>query len=90
MVCYGISGVVNCKLSFFFPPRLQRPGELASRLFTLGAGRIKKTSYTPTNEKHYKKGDCLVLLIAELSYRVYDDQSYFSRSWLVCFTAVAY
>ena len=50
------------------PP--ERPGELDSRLFNPRAGRIKKTSYTLNNEKHYKKVDCLVLLIAEISYRV--------------------
>ena len=68
MLWYFWSGQLQALL--FPAPPPERPGELASRLFTLGAGRIKKTSYTPTNEKHYKKGDCLVLLIAELSYRV--------------------
>ena len=46
------------------------PESLLVRLFTPEGGRIKKTSYIATNEKHYKKGDCLVLLIAEISYRV--------------------
>ena len=63
------SGQLQALLLFPAPPP-ERPGELTSRLFTLGAGRIKKTSYTPTNEKHYKKGDWLVWLIAEISYRV--------------------
>ena len=63
------SGQLQAFLLFPAPPS-ERPGELASRLFTPGAGRIKKTSYTPTNEKQYKKVDCLVLLIAEISYRV--------------------
>ena len=69
MLWYFGSGQLQALLLFPAPPP-ERPGELASRLFTLGAGRIKKTSYTPTSEKHYKKGDCLVLLIAEISYRV--------------------
>ena len=63
------SGQLQALLLFPAPPP-ERPGELASRLFTPEAGRIKKTSYIATNEKHYKKGDCLVLLIAEISYRV--------------------
>ena len=72
--CYGMlwcfwSGQLQALLRFPVPP-LERPGELASRLFTPGAGRIKKTSYTLTKEKHYKKGDCLVLFMAEISYRV--------------------
>ena len=69
LLWYFGSGKLQALLLFPAPPS-ERPGELANGLFTLGAGRIKKTSYTPTNEKHYKKGDCLVLLIAEISYRV--------------------
>ena len=72
--CYDMlgrfwSGQLQALLLFPAPPQ-ELPGELASRLFSPAAGRIKKTSYTPTNEKHYKKGDCLVLVMAEISYRV--------------------
>ena len=65
-----INVMVFLEWSIVSSSSFSRPGELASRLFTPEAGRIKKTSYIATNEKHYKKGDCLVLLIAEISYRV--------------------
>ena len=43
MVCYGISGVVNCKLSFFLPPRLQSTPE------SLLAG------YSPWQREEFKR-----------------------------------
>ena len=43
MVCYGISGVVNCKLSFFLPPRLQSAPE------SLLAG------YSPWEREEFKR-----------------------------------